>query len=263
MISCKEYYNIRLEEIKNTIANADCEPPTLTIVQVGNNEASNRYVRNKIKDCEKVGVKAKLVKYDDNVNLLSELLLMYNSTDGLILQLPLPDSMNECIMKACIPPQMDVDGFNSSVTPCTPRGIMDWLHYNDISLDGKNVTIVGRSELVGKPLAELMLKENATVTLCHSHTLNLSEHFGNADIIVSAVGKRGIIKDEDLSYRECPPVIIDVGINFNSNCKLCGDCEPNLKSISYQTPVPGGVGLLTRIAMLDNLIDLWNQHHSL
>lgn len=260
MISCKDYHTNCMEAIKEKISHME-NKPRLLIVQVGNNEASNRYVRNKVKDCEAVGVEADVVKFSDRTGIQE--LKSYNWDtpfyDGIILQLPLPEQIDEQAAKKLIPPELDVDGFNSDMTPCTPRGIMDWLHYNGVNLDGKNVTIIGRSELVGKPLAELMLKENATVTLCHSHTKDIGEHLDNADIIVSAAGKRNVITHEQVEFCKNEPIVIDVGINFDDDGKLCGDCNEDVWDygmVSYVTPVPGGVGLLTRVAMLDNLLEL-------
>lgn len=261
MISCKEYYDIRMKEIEKAVK-AMNRPPRLLIIQVGDNEASNRYVRNKIKDCEKVGVLAACYKISQNSNiedLNSVVNLNRNFCDGIILQLPVPKHINEEVAKKCIPGYLDVDGFNSEMEPCTPKGIMDWLKYNKVNLNGKNVTIVGRSDLVGKPLSAMMLNENATVTICHSHTQSLSENFEHANIIVSAAGKRNLITYESIVCCEKRPLIIDVGINFDEEGKMCGDCEKDLNFsewIEAVTPVPGGVGLLTRIAMLDNLIKL-------
>lgn len=261
MISCKEYHAIRMADIKEKISRMEYKP-SLLIVQVGDNEASNRYVRNKVKDCKSVGAVAKVAKLYEGCGIQELQAYIEGHSlfyDGVILQLPLPAHIEEQAAKKLIPPELDVDGFNSDMTPCTPRGIMDWLHFNFVSLDGKNVTIIGRSELVGKPLAELMLKENATVTVCHSHTIDISEHIENADIIVSAVGKVDFITGEEMFNCLYDPIVIDVGINFDENDNLCGDCEEHLDSYghaSYITPVPGGVGLLTRVAMLDNLLKL-------
>ena len=275
MISCKKYYDIRMTEIKETVSKME-RVPTLLIIQVGDNEASNRYVRNKVKDCESVGIKAGVKKFNESITedeLIKYMInnLGYNKNhtthyNGVIVQLPLPKHIDERLIKNLIPSYMDVDGFvNPGVTPCTPRGIMDWLKFNGVDLDGKNVTIIGRSDLVGKPLAELMLKENATVTVCHSHTVNLSENLQNADIIVSAVGKRNLLDDYVIFLGRTDehifPIVIDVGINFDENGKICGDCDKSLYQnyyLGYITPVPKGVGLLTRVALLDNLLDLAN-----
>lgn len=261
MISCKEYHAIRMAEIKEKISRMEYKP-RLLIVQVGDNEASNRYVRNKIRDCEAVGAVAEVAKLGSDTTLRDiESVTKYAADcyNGVILQLPLPAHIDEQAAKKLIPPELDVDGFNSDTTPCTPRGIMDWLHYNGISLDGKNVTIIGRSELVGKPLAKLMLEENATVTVCHSHTRDIAEHTRSADIIVSAAGVRNLVNRLSINWNMRYPIIIDVGINFDENGKLCGDCSKDVneyKFIKHVTSVPGGVGLLTRVAMLDNLLEL-------
>ena len=264
MISCKEYHDRNVAHIKEQIEGMS-EKPSLCIIQVGDNEASNRYVRNKVKDCEEVGIVAKVDKAPEwyTERDIYDLIHNRNTYTGIIVQMPLPDSIDTEAVKQMIPYQQDVDGFGGRTTPCTPRGILDWLSLNDIDLDGKNVTIFGRSDIVGKPLAELMNKHNATVTLCHSHTKNIKEHIKYADIIVSAVGKKGFLTKDIMRYCEKRPRVIDVGINFDESGKLCGDCSKDLqgyRNMAYVTPVPKGVGLLTRTAMLDNLLDLYREN---
>ena len=217
---------------------------------------------NKIKDAEECNIKAILHKYpEDDCNSLYDDIKTIDGdmTDndisgGIFLQLPVPEfiDLNKAIYS--ISPWYDVDGFtqDSMYEPCTPSGIMDWLKANKINLCGKNVCIIGRSDIVGKPLAKMMTDKNATVTLCHSKTVNLEEHMKIADIIVAAVGKAKFIYDIDLPRR---PIIIDVGINRDENGKLCGDVDYNnmLDTCEYITSVPGGVGLLTRVALLKNI----------
>ena len=168
--------------------------------------------------------------------------------DGIIVQLPLPPHIRSSIATAAIPAHKDVDGFriDSEFEPATPKGIMDYLKYCEFDLTGKDVVIIGRSDIVGKPLARMMTDADATVTLCHSKS-KLSSHIYHCDLIVSAVGKAGFLN--------CYPIhvpVIDVGINFNEQGKLVGDCV-NIEGRDV-TPVPGGVGLLTRAALLDNVI---------
>ena len=227
--------------------------PTLGIIQVGNNPASTKYVNNKIKDCEEVGIKVLKVSLPEDVrepDLLTAVSDTAQNSDGIIVQLPLPPQIDVTKVKKSIPEEKDVDGFiyDSPYFSCTPLGIMKYLNYCGFNLDGKNVTIIGRSNIVGKPLARMMTDANATVTLCHSHTQNLWSHIQNADLIVSAVGK--------VNFLNCYAIhvpVIDVGINFievNGKMKMVGDCY-NIENREV-TPVPGGVGLLTRCALLEN-----------
>lgn len=244
VVKLKEQFKARILTLKET--------PKLAIVQVGNVEASNRYVKNKVKDCDEVGITAHVYAFPENITeieLVEEVHNLNDFYDGIIVQLPLPQHIRPSVATAAIDSSKDVDGFklDSWHKPATPKGIMDYLQYCEFDLTGKNVVIIGRSEIVGKPLAKLMTDADATVTLCHSKTKNLSLHLSNADLIVCAVGKA--------KFLNCYPIhvpVIDVGINFNENGKLCGDCF-NIENRDV-TPVPGGVGLLTRCALLDNVI---------
>ena len=228
--------------------------PRLAIVQVGENEASNRYVRNKVKDCEEVGIVADVYAFPENTTefeLDDELNHLQEFYDGVIVQLPLPPHIRPRVTTNAILPEKDVDGFrdDSWFTPATPKGIMDYLKYCDFSLEGKIVIVIGRSNIVGKPMAKLLLEKDATVIVCHSHTAeaDLEYLLKRADLVVCAVGKPRFL---DCSNIDCP--VIDVGINFDENGKLVGDCY-NVGDKDV-TPVPGGVGLLTRVALLDNVI---------
>ena len=227
--------------------------PTLAVFQIGNNEASTRYIRNKKKDCEEVGINFEWYYYPEEIttnDLVQEIKDMTDYVDGLIVQMPLPDHIDVTAIKQAINPKKDVDGFhpNSRFRPCTPTGIIDYLidgcGYN---FEGKNVTIFGRSDIVGKPLADMLLELDATVTLCHSKTRNAWDHINTADLIISAVGKAGFLNCYAI---HCP--VVDVGINFDENGKLVGDCF-NTEHRDV-TPVPGGVGLLTRVALLENTL---------
>ena len=253
----KPYVKELKESYKERVA-AIGEAPKLAIVQVGENEASNRYVKNKVKDCNEVGIVADVYAYPENMTeweLDDELSHMHEYYDGVIVQLPLPQHIRPQIATAAIPADKDVDGFrtDSWFYPATPKGIMDYLKYCEFDLTGKDVVIIGRSEIVGKPLARMMTDANATVTLCHSHS-KLSKHVHGCDLLVSAVGKAGFVN--------CYPLhmpIIDVGINFNEEGKMVGDCM-NTEGRDV-TPVPGGVGLLTRCALLDNVITSKEKHN--
>lgn len=246
----KEYTVLLKRTFKYRISKLK-QAPQLAIIQVGDNEASNRYMRNKVKDCEEVGIIADVYTYPVNITefeLDDELNHLQKFYDGVIVQLPLPQHIRQKVAVDAIWPSRDVDGFKleSAFTPATPKGIMDYLKYCEFDLVGKNVVIIGRSDIVGKPLARLMTDADATVTLCHSHS-TLGPYLFNADLVVCAVGKPNFL---DCAWVDCP--VIDVGINFNEAGKLVGDCF-NTKDKSV-TPVPGGVGLLTRCALLDNVI---------
>ena len=227
--------------------------PTLAVFQIGNIEASTRYIRNKKKDCEEVGINFEWYYYPEEITtneLVQEIKDMNDYVDGLIVQMPLPDHIDLAAIKQAINPKKDVDGFhpNSCFKPCTPTGIIDYLIDGcGYTFEGKNVTIFGRSDIVGKPLADMLLELDATVTLCHSKTRNVWDHINTADLIVSAVGKAGFLN----CYAIHVPVV-DVGINFDENGKLVGDCF-NTEHRDV-TPVPGGVGLLTRVALLENTL---------
>ena len=246
----KKYTKALKEQFKERISNFG-EPPTLLIIQVGNVESSNRYIRNKMKDCDEVGITAHLYQYPEDITekeLCEAIKLDQEFYDGVIVQLPLPPHIREKAVVAAIDPQKDVDGFHpdSPYAPATPGGIMKYLRACEFDLTGKDVVIIGRSDIVGKPLAKMMTAADATVTLCHSKS-KLSHHLYSADLIVTAVGKP--------YFLNCYPIhvpVIDVGINFDENGKLVGDCY-NTEGRDV-TPVPGGVGLLTRCALLDNVI---------
>lgn len=252
----KPYVQELKQQYKKEVEAFGDNPPKLAIVQIGNNEASNRYVNNKVKDCKEVGIIADVYAYPEDITefeLNNELYDMQEFYDGVIVQLPLPQHIRSSITTAAIPPSKDVDGFrnDSRFKPATPKGIMDYLKYCEFDLVGKDVVIIGRSDIVGKPLAKMMTDADATVTLCHSKS-KLGHHIYGCDLLVSAVGKAGFLN--------CYPLhmpVIDVGINFVTDAKgrsrLVGDAFNTI----YRdvTPVPGGVGLLTRCALLDNVIE--------
>lgn len=250
MTSIKDY----VVEYKNELmkrVNSFSEAPQLAIIQVGNMEASNRYIRNKIKDCEEVGIVAHHYIYENNISeqeLIQEVKDLNDHYDGLIIQLPLPSTLRSQNLAAAINPLKDVDGFrhDSLFYPATPKGIMDYLRHEQFDLSGKDVLIIGRSNLVGKPLARMMIDADATVTLAHSKS-KLAPHLQGKDLIVCAVGKAHFLDCQNITVP-----VIDVGINFNENGKMCGDCFNGAGG--NVTPVPGGVGLLTRCALLDNVI---------
>lgn len=251
----KEYCTERKTALKEIINKdfVNVKKPTLAVIQIGNNEASNRYIKHKKNDCEEIGINFEWYYYEEEIttiDLVKEIEDLLPYVDGLIVQMPLPDHIDISIIKNVIQPEKDVDGFNklSFFEPCTPLGIIEYLE-NGCGYDfmGKNVTIFGRSDIVGKPLAKMLIDRDATVTLCHSKTKNKQMHINTADLIVSAVGKAKFLN----CYSIYVPVI-DVGINFDENGKLVGDCyNTEFRDV---TPVPGGVGLLTRLALLENVI---------
>ena len=248
------------ELLKKVIALNDIHP-TLAIIQVGNNPASDAYVRGKKKDCEELGIRCVHIEFtEDNTpkDVRNKIIELNNddSINGIIVQLPLPKYWDEDSILRYIKPEKDVDGFlpDSPYTPCTPLGIMTLLEENGIEVQGKNTVVIGRSNIVGKPMASLLIRQNATVTLCHSYTPRekLKDFCRNADIIVCAVGHQNFFTPDFLGAVQ---VIIDVGINRDENGKLCGDMDPACHPLcdeSYYTPVPGGVGLLTRYSLMQN-----------
>lgn len=247
------------------------EKPTLAVILVGENPASQIYVRNKKKTAEKLGINSLSIEYPADISeneLLSKIQELNNDKNitAILVQLPLPEHINKNKIIDAILPQKDVDGLTPYnlgklfsgeepyVYPCTPKGILLLLDEYNIELDGKNVVVVGRSNLVGKPVAQMLLKRNATVTMCHSHTKNLSEITKTADIVVSAVGKNVI--GEKMLKSNC--VVIDVGIFRDGNGKLSGDVDfENVSKISaYISPVPGGVGPMTIASLMLNTVEL-------
>lgn len=248
----KEYCQEKKAEIKKRIV-ALGQAPKLAVVQIGNNEASNRYIRNKRKDCEEVGINFEWYYFDEGIaenDLLFELEEIQKFADGVIVQMPLPKHIDAKRVKMAIEPERDVDGFHpmSLFKPCTPLGIVGYMIDGcGYSFEGKNVVIFGRSDIVGKPLAAMLTDLDATVTLCHSKSKGINKYIDNANLIVSAVGKNRFLNCFSI-YKP----VIDVGINFDENGKIVGDCF-NTEDRDV-TPVPGGVGLLTRVALLENAV---------
>lgn len=247
------------------------QKPTLAVILVGENPASQIYVRNKKKTAEKLGINSLSIEYPSDISekeLLNKIkeLNSDKKVTAILVQLPLPAHINKNRIIDAILPQKDVDGLTPYnlgklfsgeepyVYPCTPKGILLLLDEYNIKLEGKNIVVVGRSNLVGKPVAQMLLKRNATVTMCHSHTKNLSEITKTADIIVSAVGKKVI--GEKMLKSDC--VVIDVGIFRDENGKISGDVdfENVSKTAAYISPVPGGVGPMTIASLMLNTVEL-------
>lgn len=244
-------------------------PPRLAVVMVGENPASQVYVRNKTKDCLECGIQCDTYHLPEDTieKVLLDLIDRLNWDDGyngILVQLPLPKHIDEGKVLRQINPAKDVDGFhplnvglNRTATPdhgfipCTPAGIMALLKEYNIDPAGKHAVVVGRSNIVGKPMADLLLQADATVTICHSKTQKLLQICRQADILISAVGKADFITPDMVSIGA---VVIDVGMNRNEEGKLCGDVdfEHVAPKASYITPVPGGVGPLTRAMLMEN-----------
>lgn len=269
MVSVEEYVKIRKAELKETFSQMEKrigDKITLHIFRMGNNEASAAYVRGKVKDGEELGVSV-CVHHQPNTDYDSvkafathyyqvcrDFIKEEGGYGGIILQLPLPENLS-AFMSLEVPEIVDVDGFNkdSYVNPCTPQGIIDYLKYNNVELEDKNAVVIGRSDIVGKPMARMLLGENSNVTVLHSRTNleNKKQYVKQADIIVCAAGKRNILNSKDFEFKPSA-IVIDVGINRDENGRLCGDCEKGLP-VAFQTPVPKGVGLLTRVSLYSNL----------
>lgn len=270
MKEIKSYVNDRLAEIAEYIIKNNLKIK-LTIINVGNNQASQAYIRGKVADTKKVGITCEVIHFEDTITeaeLLDEIdkLNKDNSVTGLIVQLPLPKHINETTVAEAIAPEKDVDGFSrlALVSPATPQGIIDYLEYNNYEFVDKNAVVIGRSNIVGRPIAKLLLDRSCNVSVIHSKTSEENKHrlLQYADLIVVATGHRNTIVDSDLQVDNENYVIynnlckiIDVGINKNDEGKLCGDCES--VTVCEKTPVPGGVGLTTRLALITNLIKLY------
>ena len=242
---------------------------TLAVVKVGNDPASAVYVRNKEKACEYVGINSKTLALPEEtteeelLNVVKKLNEDKN-VNGILVQLPLPKHIDESKVLLTIDSTKDVDGFHpvnvgkmvigeDTFLPCTPAGIIEMIKRTDIDIEGKECVVIGRSNIVGKPMAMLMLKENATVTIAHSRTKDLKEVTKRADIIVAAIGKAKFVTAD---YVKEGAVVIDVGMDRDENGKLCGDVdfESVSKVASAITPVPGGVGPMTVTMLLVNCL---------
>lgn len=249
--------------------------PCLAVIQVGDNPASCTYVRNKIKACTEIGFISESFHYNADLteaellNVISS--LNYdNAVDGILVQLPLPEHINEVNIINAIHPDKDVDAFHpynvgclmtgeAKFLPCTPAGIMELLKRYNIDVAGKECVVVGRSNIVGKPIFHLLLHQNGTVTVCHSKTKNLKEVCKRADILICAIGKAKFFNEE---YVKPGAVVIDVGINRDENGKLCGDVDfAAVEPIAgYITPTPGGTGPMTIAMLMQNTYNAACQH---
>lgn len=243
--------------------------PKLSVILVGNDGASQSYVRSKKKAAEKIGMISEVIHLEEDTSeedVLKELERLNNdeSVSGILVQVPLPKQVDEQKVLDAIDPDKDVDGFHpinigrlyldqAKLIPCTPLGVMELLKHADIDLEGKNAVVIGRSHIVGQPVSKLLIQQNATVTVLHSRSQNVHEHLKNADIIISAVGRPGMVKKEDVKEGA---VVIDVGNTPDENGKLKGDVEYDEVSevAGAITPVPGGVGPMTITMVLNNTL---------
>lgn len=264
----KEYKAILLEELKNKLSTLSTQLG-LAVLQVGNDEASNVYVKQKQKMAEELGYKFIHNVYPEDITqdeLIKEIeKLNHDETiDGILVQMPIPKHLDSGVIQNSISPSKDVDGLTHvnagkvvtntpGLVPCTPKGIIDLLDHYKIKIEGSNVVVIGRSILVGKPIANLLINRNATVTLCHSKTRDIKQFTLNADIVIVAVGKAGFLTEDMI---QDGAVVIDVGIN-RIDGKLYGDVdyENVAKKASYITPVPGGVGPMTVAELADNVYE--------
>ena len=242
--------------------------PCLAVIIVGDNPASRIYVSNKKKACAEVGIRSEEIALPADTTQ-EELLACIKElneredVDGILCQLPLPSPLDDKAVIAAIAPSKDVDAFHAenvghimigdfSFLPCTPAGVMELLHRSNITVAGKECVVIGRSNIVGKPMSMLLLHENATVTICHSRTADLAQVCRRADILVSAVGKADFVTPDMVKPGA---VVIDVGMNRNQDGKLCGDVANGVDEVAgYLTPVPGGVGPMTIAMLLKNTV---------
>ena len=244
--------------------------PTLAIILVGHDDGSISYVKSITKGCDGVGINVKLVTFEDTVSqeaLVQEIDMLNkdHSVDGIIIQMPLPKHIKTQAVIECMDPSKDVDGLTScnvakmymnqkGMVPCTPKAVMRMLKEYNIDLVGKEVVVIGRSHSVGRPVAQLLVNNNATVTICHSKTKKLAEVCKRAEILVVAIGRPRYVKAD---WIQSGAIVVDVGVNVDENGKLCGDVdfEPILEKASYVTPVPKGVGPVTTTMLLENVVE--------
>ena len=246
----------------------------LAVIIVGENPASQIYVRNKIRACERVGFHSETIRLDENIteeNLLLEIekLNNDNNIDGILVQLPIPKHINELKVINAISAEKDVDGFHTTnigkmmigdetgFLPCTPAGVIQMFEEYNIDLEGKDVLVIGQSNIVGKPMTLLLINKRATVQVCNSKTKNLPEKLQKADVVVAAAGSPKLVKGSDVKEGV---VVIDIGIN-RVNGKICGDVdfEEVSQKASYITPVPGGVGPMTIAMLIKNTFKSYKQ----
>lgn len=272
ILYAKPYAESKIEELKVRVKKLN-KTPKLIIIRANNDEPSERYIKNKVKKCEEVGIKSEIIRYSEEVTqeeIENKIKELNNDEEvcGVLLQLPIYPHLKEDYLINQIHPLIECDGFctynmgrlalgKPMNIACTPLGIINFLKWNGIELKGKDVCIVNASNVVGKPLAHLILQEGGTPTICHIHTKNVKEKIKMADIVVLATGNTDFVTVNDLREGQ---VVIDVSINFKDG-KLCGD----IRKLDYDklvekgvdfSPVPGGVGVLTVLTLIENCIDV-------
>lgn len=274
ILDTKELVANKIEELKNRVSKLN-RKPKLSIIRVGDDYASGKYVANKVKRCNEVGIESEVIHLsldtaESEVELKIKQLNNNPMVTGILLQLPLPKHLDENYLTNLIDPKKDVDGFTienmgklilnqEGNIACTSKGVIDLLKAYNIEIEGKDVLIINRSSVVGKPLAHLFLKENATVTIAHSKTKNLHNKIKVADIVVTAIGKANSFYYGDFSKNT---TIVDVSINFDENGKMCGDvCKEDYEDLIRDkncniTPVPNGVGQMTVLSLIEQTIEI-------
>lgn len=273
ILDTREIVYKKIESLKEVVEKLK-QKPKLVIVRVGDDLASKKYVNNKVKRCEQVGIISDVIVLDEDVNnddVLNVINNLNNDDDvtSILLQLPIPKHLDEKLLTDAILPEKDVDGFTTvnmgklvlgeeGNIACTPFGIIELLKYFKIDLKGKDVLIINRSNIVGKPLAQLMLRENATVTIAHSKTNNLKDKIKNSDIVVTAIGKADMFTCDDF---KSGTTIVDVSMNFNEQGKMCGDVRKSDYDALVEkgcniTPVPNGVGQMTVLSLIEQTINI-------
>lgn len=262
-INCLEFRDTKVMELKERVSSMQ-KKPSLLVIKVGNDPASTKYVNNKVNRCKEIGLETKIINLDENVTeteLIDTITLNQISYDAVIVQEPLPKHISSKKVNSYVISDKDCDGLTeynigrlynqrNNVAPATPQGIVNLFDFMNVDLSGKEVLVIGRSNLVGRPLSELMLQKDATVTIAHSKTKNLEEKIssGRYDIIVACVGRAKFLKNAKAEY------LIDVGINHDENGKMCGDFDIDTCECQFYTSVPGGVGLLTQVTIVENII---------
>lgn len=274
LLDVRQLVGKKVEELKQRVNRLN-KKPSLVIIRIGEDFASGKYVANKIKKCEEVGIESKIIHLEENISqqIVEKTILDLNKDEkvtGILLQLPIPKHLDEEYLTNLIEDEKDVDGFTignmgklslglDGNVACTPRGIITLLKEFKIDIEGKDVLIINRSNIVGKPLAQLFLKENATVTIAHSKTKNLKHKIKLSDIVVTAVGRTNFLEASDFSDNT---TIIDVSINFDELGKMCGDVKKDDYDILVNkkqcnlTPVPNGVGQMTVIELIEQTIEI-------
>lgn len=262
------------EEMRLEVLSYKTRLPHLVVILVGDNPASKSYVAGKEKACMQIGIDSSIIRMDNNITeeeLLQKINELNNddNVDGILVQLPLPKHIDEDKVINTISVLKDVDGFHPSnvaklhlgeecILPCTPKGIITMLKSVNVDIKGKNAVVIGRSNIVGKPVAQLLLDNDATVTICHSKTKNMADIIKRADIVIAAVGRPKTITADMIKEGA---VVIDVGVNRLENGKLVGDCDFDnmVDKASYITPVPGGVGPMTITSLLQNTLEIYKK----